>query len=86
MGQMRFAACVAIALGVCIAVRAQSGGLGIHPPASRLNQPPAAENATLFLNVRVFDGGNTTLSPPSSVLVKGNDRARFDNAHRRLHY
>jgi imidazolonepropionase-like amidohydrolase len=72
MGQMRFAACVAIALGVCIAVRAQSGGLGIHPPASRLNQPPAAENATLFLNVRVFDGKNPTLSPPSSVLVKGN--------------
>jgi imidazolonepropionase-like amidohydrolase len=58
MGQMRFAACVGIALGLCIAMQAQ--------------QPPSAENATLFLNVRVFNGRNTTLSPPSNVLIKGN--------------
>jgi imidazolonepropionase-like amidohydrolase len=35
-------------------------------------QPPAVENATLFLHVRVFDGRNAMLSPPCSVLVKGN--------------
>lgn len=57
MGHLRFAAGAAITLGVCI------GALG---------QPrTAAENATLFLNVRVFDGKSVTLSPPSSVLVKG---------------
>ena len=72
MEQMRLGARVAIALGVRVAIQAQIGDLGIHPPASRLNQPPAAENATLFLNVRVFDGRNTTLSPTSSVLVKEN--------------
>jgi imidazolonepropionase-like amidohydrolase len=69
---MRFATCVAITLGVCIAMQAQTGDLGIYPPAGPLNQPPASENATLFLNVRVFDGRNARLSPPSSVLVKGN--------------
>lgn len=55
-----------------MAMQGQTGDLGIHPPAGPLNQPPASENATLFLNVRVFDGRNATLSPPSSVLVKGN--------------
>jgi imidazolonepropionase-like amidohydrolase len=57
MAQMRFAARVAVALGICIIMQAQ--------------QPPVAENATLFLNVRVFDGRSATLSPSSSVLVKG---------------
>jgi imidazolonepropionase-like amidohydrolase len=69
---MRCAARVAVALGVCIAMQAQIGDLDVHPPGSGLNEPPAAGNATLFLNVRVFDGRNATLSPPSSVLVKGN--------------
>lgn len=55
---MRFAACVAVALGIYVTMHAQ--------------QPPAVKNATLFLNVRVFDGRNATLSPPSSVLVQGN--------------
>ncbi len=72
MGQMRFAARVAVTVAVCAAIQAQTGDLGIHPPASPLNQPPAAESITLFQNVRVFDGRNATLSPPSSVLVKGN--------------
>ena len=58
MRRMRIAACLAVALEVCVAQQAQ--------------QSLAAENATLFLNVRVFDGTNPTLSPPSSVLVKGN--------------
>ena len=69
---MRFATCLAITLGVCIAMHAQTGDLGIRPPAGPLNQPPASKNATLSLNVRVFDGKSATLSPPSSVLVKGN--------------
>ncbi len=43
--------------------------LGPEEPAS-----PALPNggATLFQNVRIFDGKNAALSAPSSVLVKGN--------------
>src|SRR5215831_1850706 len=53
---MRFAAFVAIAL--CISGQTQS--------------PQAPANATLFLNIRIFDGKSGTLSSPSSVLVQGN--------------
>jgi imidazolonepropionase-like amidohydrolase len=63
---MRFAACVALALGFYLAMQAQ--------------QPTAAENATLFLNVRVFDGRNATLSSSSSVLVKGNTIERVSTS------
>jgi imidazolonepropionase-like amidohydrolase len=80
MEQKRFAARVAVAVGVCVAMHAQIGDLGIHPSASRLNQQGTAENATLFLNVRVFDGRNDTLSPPSSVLVKGNTIERVSTS------
>jgi imidazolonepropionase-like amidohydrolase len=66
MAQMRFAACVAVALGVLVTTQAQ--------------QPLAVENATLFLNVRVFDGRNAALSPPSSVLVKGNTIERVSTS------
>ena len=65
MGRMRFVAWAA-ALGVCIAMQAQ--------------RPPAAESPTLFLNVRVFDGKSTTLSPPSSVLVRGNTVERVSTS------
>jgi imidazolonepropionase-like amidohydrolase len=34
--------------------------------------PPANANATLFQNVRIFDGKGASLSAPSNVLVKGN--------------
>jgi imidazolonepropionase-like amidohydrolase len=40
-------------------------------------QLPASDNATLFLNVRIFDGRNTRLSAPSNVLVKGNTIERI---------
>lgn len=33
---------------------------------------PQADSATLFQNVRIFDGKGSSLSPPSHVLVKGN--------------
>jgi imidazolonepropionase-like amidohydrolase len=38
-----------------------------EPPAA----PPPSGGATLFTDVRVFDGSSPTLSPPSSVLVRG---------------
>src|SRR5260370_5205078 len=55
---MKFAAFMTAILGVCIPGQTQ--------------QPQVTENATLFLNVRVFDGKSGTLSRSSSVLVRGN--------------
>jgi imidazolonepropionase-like amidohydrolase len=62
---MRIAACFAVALAVGVGQQAQA---------------PVAENATLFRNVRVFNGTNAALSPPSSVLVKGNTIERVSTS------
>ena len=64
-GSMKLAAFVTI-LGICTLAQAQ--------------QPPATGNATLFLNVRVFDGKSSVLSPSSSVLVKGNTIERVSTS------
>ena len=55
---MKAAAFITTILGICILGQTQ--------------QPQATGNATLFLNVRIFDGRGGALSPPSSVLVTGN--------------
>jgi imidazolonepropionase-like amidohydrolase len=55
---MRFVELIAISLEICILGQTQQ-------------RPPAPE-ATLFRNVRIFDGKSDVLSPPSSVLVRGN--------------
>src|SRR5687767_2680973 len=36
------------------------------------DSPQASDAATLFENVRIFDGKSAALSTPSSVLVRGN--------------
>ncbi|GEO13957.1 metal-dependent hydrolase family protein [Microvirga aerophila] len=48
--------------------------VGYSPAATAQTQspPPARIKATLFENVRIFDGRSTTLSTPTHVLVKGN--------------
>ena len=46
--------------------------LGLASAAHAQGNPPAAVGATLFQNVRIFDGKGSSLSAPSSVLVKGN--------------
>src|SRR6516165_3621293 len=48
-----------MAVGLASATRAQGN-------------PPPNPSATLFQNVRIFDGKSASLSAPSSVLVKGN--------------
>src|SRR5258706_16090881 len=48
-----------MAIGLASAVHAQAN-------------PPTNVSATLFQNVRIFDGKGGSLSAPSSVLVKGN--------------
>jgi imidazolonepropionase-like amidohydrolase len=40
-------------------------------------KPAATEDATLFRNVRVFDGKGPDLSPPCNVLVRGNTIERI---------
>ena len=63
---MRFTALVMILLGMCVTGQTQ--------------RPQAGENSTLFLEVRVFDGKNETLSTPSSVLIKGNRIERISTS------
>jgi imidazolonepropionase-like amidohydrolase len=42
--------------------------------------PPASGGTTLFQNVRIFDGKSSSLSAPSSVLIKGNIIERISTA------
>src|SRR5262249_54383567 len=43
------------------------------PPTARAQANPSANaSATLFQNVRIFDGKGASLSAPSNVLIKGN--------------
>jgi imidazolonepropionase-like amidohydrolase len=55
------------AVGLSSAVRAQGS-------------PPASAGATLFQNVRIFDGKSGSLSVPSNVLVRGNIIERISTA------
>ena len=50
---------------------AQYEALELGPEEAAAPALPAG-GATLFLNVRIFDGKNAALSAPSSVLVRGN--------------
>src|SRR6202171_852770 len=58
-GRIFVAALSLMAVGLASAARAQGN-------------PPTNAGATLFQNVRIFDGKGGSLSAPSSVLVKGN--------------
>ncbi len=49
-------------------------------PAPTFAQQEAAEPATLFQNVRIFDGRTAALSAPSHVLVQGNTIARISTS------
>jgi imidazolonepropionase-like amidohydrolase len=64
-----FAAIPLVGLGLASAVNAQG-----NPP------PSAGATATLFQNVRIFDGKSSALSAPSNVLVKGNVIERIGTA------
>jgi imidazolonepropionase-like amidohydrolase len=46
--------------------------LGLASTAHAQGNPQTAARATLFQNVRIFDGKGSSLSAPSNVLVKGN--------------
>ena len=64
-----------IVLGFCGLASAQDYDIevpGLDPVA-----PVATEGATLFQNVRIFDGNGLDLSPPSNLLVRGNTIERI---------
>src|ERR1700732_4635765 len=52
-------------------------GVGLASAAHAQGNLPANASATLFQNVRIFDGKSGSLSAPSSVLVKGNTIERI---------
>ena len=57
--------------------------IGLASAARAQGNPPATTSATLFQNVRIFDGKGASLSAPSNVLIKGNIIERnLDGAYR----
>ena len=69
----RFHHSISALFGSC-SVSWLSSAVHAQPPA------PARETATLFQNVRIFDGKSGALSAPSNVLVKGNIIERISTA------
>ena len=53
--------------------------LGVCIPG-QTQQPQSTGDATLFLNVRIFDGKSAALSPSSNVLVRGNTIERVSTS------
>ena len=55
-------------------------GAGLASAARSQGSAPAKGDATLFQNVRIFDGASPNLSVPSNVLVRGNTIERISAA------
>ena len=55
-------------------------GLGLASAVDAQQPAPVGATATLFQNVRIFDGKGSTLSAPSNVLVKGSFIERISAA------
>jgi imidazolonepropionase-like amidohydrolase len=66
--------------GSCRSIVAAVSLLGMGLSTGAPAQPPALPAATLFENVRVFDGRSAALSAPSNVLVRGNVIERISTA------
>jgi imidazolonepropionase-like amidohydrolase len=54
--------------------------VGLWSAVRAQDAAPASAGATLFQNVRIFDGSSNLLATPSSVLVKGNIIERISAA------
>src|SRR3984893_6479083 len=72
----RSLASAALLVGLCGASLAQ-GDADLEAPGLPGFAATLASGATLFQNVRIFDGKSATLSAPSNVLVKDNTIARI---------
>jgi imidazolonepropionase-like amidohydrolase len=66
----------ALVIGLCRVSLAQ-GDADLEPPGLAPLPATLARGATLFQNVRIFDGKSDALSAPSDVLVKGNTIERI---------
>src|ERR1700736_3392355 len=66
----------AVLVGLCEASLGQ-GDADLEAPGLPAFAATLASGATLFQNVRIFDGKSATLSAPSNVLVKDNTIARI---------
>lgn len=64
-------------LGAAICAAVLSLAAGATAQADQAPAAAAESPSTLFQNVRVFNGKNGTLSPPSNVLVSGNTIAQI---------
>jgi imidazolonepropionase-like amidohydrolase len=68
----------ALLVGLCQPSLGQGGDAILEPPGLQPFPTPLASGAaTLFQNVRIFDGKSATLSAPSNVLVRGNTIERI---------
>jgi imidazolonepropionase-like amidohydrolase len=54
--------------------------VALSSPGKAQRTPPAESEATLFQNVRIFDGKSSTLSRSSNVLVRGNNIERISTS------
>jgi imidazolonepropionase-like amidohydrolase len=54
--------------------------VALSHPVEAQQTPPVESEATLFKNVRIFDGKSSTLSPSSNVLVRGNKIERVSTS------
>ena len=66
----------ALVIGLCRVSLAQ-GDADLEAPGLAPFPATLARGATLFQNVRIFDGKSDVLSAPSDVLVKGNTIERI---------
>ena len=71
IGRSTFRQIVVAALLVSSCSLAWAQDYDIEVPGLDPVHPALTEGATLFQNVRIFDGKSSTLSPPSNVLVHG---------------
>lgn len=70
-----------VSLGAMAALAVASPQTGSAQETSPAQQAlPADGGATLFQNVRIFNGKSATLSPPSNVLVRGNTIERISSS------
>ena len=68
----------ALLIGLCQASLAQDYILAA--PGSEPQATSTSSGATLFQNVRIFDGKSAALSAPSNVLVRGNIIERMSSS------
>ena len=72
----------AFLVGLCQSSLGQVGDAILESPESAPSPTasPASGGATLFRNVRIFDGKSAALSAPANILVRGNTIERISTS------